>query len=185
MATKDSTAFPKPVGEVKDAPSFRIAIVKAEWNSSITNAMETAALEELQKAGVPLQGILRSTVPGSFELTSGAQMMLEDTRAEAVICLGCVIQGETRHFDFICQAVAGGLTELGIKYKKTVIFGVLTTNDLEQALSRAGGKLGNKGTEAAAAALKMVSLQRSFFQTKRDIVGFNRSNSIEQASKED
>ena len=101
-----------------------------------------------------------SFVPGSYELTLGAQLQLETQDVDAVICLGCVIQGETRHFDFICDAVAHGITNLNIKYLKPVIFGVLTPNNQQQAIDRAGGKHGNKGDEAAATAIKMLALKQ-------------------------
>ena len=106
--------------------------------------------------GVKKENIIRKDVPGSFELSLGAQWMAEQNKIDAVICLGCVIQGETRHFDFICQAVAHGLTDVGLKYNKPVIFGVLTTDTQKQALDRAGGKHGNKGDEAAMTAIKML-----------------------------
>jgi len=98
-------------------------------------------------------------VPGSFELTGAAELILnKHPHLDGVICLGCIIQGETRHFDFICDAVAHGLTQVGIKHNKPVIFGVLTTNDQQQAIDRAGGKHGNKGDEAAITAIKMAEL---------------------------
>ncbi len=98
-------------------------------------------------------------VPGSFELTLGAQLMAEKKKFDAIICLGCVIQGETKHFDFICNAVANGITQLNIKYNLPVIFGVLTPNSWQQAKDRSGGKHGNKGVEAAITAIKMVALK--------------------------
>ena len=101
-------------------------------------------------------------MPGSFELTLGAQYMAEFTEVDAIICLGCVIQGETRHFDFICDAVAKGITDLNIKYNQPFIFGVLTPENQQQALDRAGGKHGNKGDEAAVTAIKMLALRNSF-----------------------
>lgn len=135
----------------------KIAIVVAEWNEEITEALYEGALTCLKNHGVKKNNILRRTVPGSFELTTGALWMAEKKNVDAVICLGCVIQGETPHFDYICQAVAYGLTEVGIKTKKPVIFGVLTTLNKSQALERAGGKVGNKGEEAALTAIKMLN----------------------------
>ena len=104
------------------------------------------------------ENIVTVSVPGTFELTLGAQSLLEYTDVDAVIVLGCVIQGDTRHFDFICNGVTQGITDLNIKYNQPVIFGVLTTNNLQQAKDRSGGSLGNKGDEAAATALQMVAL---------------------------
>ncbi|MDR2907846.1 MAG: 6,7-dimethyl-8-ribityllumazine synthase [Bacteroidales bacterium] len=139
-----------------DLSQTHIGIVVSEWNEQITNALLQGAMETLLKKGVNLENISVKTVPGSFELTLGAQHLLTDG-CDAVICLGCVIQGETRHFDFICDAVANGITNLNIKYNTPVIFGVLTTNDLQQAIDRSGGKHGNKGVEAAITALKMLN----------------------------
>jgi 6,7-dimethyl-8-ribityllumazine synthase len=116
-------------------------------------------METLLKHGVTAENILSVAVPGSFELTGAAEILLKKhAELDAVICLGCVIQGDTKHFDFICDAVAQGVTNVGIKYSKPVIFGVLTTNDLQQALDRSGGKHGNKGDEAAITAIKMAHL---------------------------
>jgi len=134
---------------------MKIAIVMAEWNEEITEALYEGAREALLAQGVKKQHIIRKNVPGTFELTLGSLWMAEQKNIDAVICLGCVIQGDTPHFDYICQAVSYGITEVSIKTKKPVIFGVLTTLTKQQALERAGGKLGNKGEEAALTALKM------------------------------
>jgi len=128
----------------------------------VTGALMRGAVETLKKHGVFEKDILIRHVPGSFELTLGGQFFAEYTDVDAIILLGCVIQGETRHFDFICQGVTKGATDLNIKYNLPVIFGLLTTQNQQQALDRAGGKLGNKGDEAAVTALKMVALQSSF-----------------------
>lgn len=142
--------------------SFQIAIVVAEWNAKITGALYEGALQTLLKHGVEEDDILTYSVPGSFELTAAADMLLNNKpHLDAVICLGCVIQGDTKHFDFICDAVAQGITNVGIKYSKPVIFGVLTTNDEQQAIDRSGGKHGNKGDEAAITALKMVDFMKA------------------------
>lgn len=134
----------------------RIAIVVAEWNEEITGAMFESAFDTLRSHGVKKENIIRKDVPGSFELTLGALWMAEEKKIDAVICLGCVIQGETAHFDYICQAVAYGITRVGLKTKKPVAFGVLTTLNKQQALERAGGKYGNKGEEAALTVIKML-----------------------------
>jgi 6,7-dimethyl-8-ribityllumazine synthase len=135
----------------------KFAVVVAEWNEEITEALYQGAVSCLLAHGVKKQNIIRKNVPGTFELTLGAQWMADKKDIAAVICLGCVIQGDTPHFDYICQAVAYGITEVNLKTKKPVIFGVLTTLTHEQALERAGGKLGNKGEEAALTALKMLN----------------------------
>jgi len=136
----------------------RIAVIVAEWNDEITEAMFQAAVETLIDHGIKKSNIIRSDVPGSFELTLGSLWMAEKKDIDAVICLGCVIQGDTPHFDYICQAVAYGITEVSIRTRKPVIFGVLTTLNKKQALERAGGKLGNKGEEAALTAIRMLNL---------------------------
>jgi len=153
-------AGPLKSGKVKSSINLskvKVAIVVAEWNEEITGAMYDGAVSSLIKNGVKKENILRKNVPGSFELTLGALWMAEEKSMSAVICLGCVIQGETPHFDYICQAVAYGITEVGLKTKKPVIFGVLTTLNKQQALDRAGGKHGNKGEEAALTALQMLN----------------------------
>ncbi|RZK83068.1 MAG: 6,7-dimethyl-8-ribityllumazine synthase [Pedobacter sp.] len=144
---------------IPNGKDFKIAIAVAEWNAEITGALYNGALETLLKHGVTEDNILSIAVPGSFELTSAADLLLQKhSDLDAVICLGCVIQGDTKHFDFICDAVANGITQVSVKHSKPVIFGVLTTNDQQQAIDRAGGKHGNKGDEAAITALKMADL---------------------------
>jgi len=145
--------------KVPSAKKMKFAVVYAEWNSEVTNALRDGAIKSLVKHGADKKNIMVHVVPGSFELTLGAQYMAEHTKADAIICLGCVIQGETRHFDFICGAVANGVTQLNIKYNKPFIFGVLTTDNQKQAVDRAGGKHGNKGDEAAVTAIKMLHLK--------------------------
>lgn len=142
---------------LKDVSTKRFALIVSEWNDSVTESLYAGAVQTLLANGVVRENIVRKDVPGSFELTLAAQWMAQKEEVDAVICLGCVIQGETKHFDFICQAVAHGITEVGLKYNKPVIFGVLTPNNQKQALDRAGGKHGNKGDEAAYTALKMLS----------------------------
>jgi 6,7-dimethyl-8-ribityllumazine synthase len=143
------------------AKGMKIAIVYSEWNLAITKGLRKGAYNILVKSGIDKKDIVEHTVPGSFELTLGAQFFAKQKKIDAVICLGCIIQGETRHFDFICDAVANGITALNLKYNKPVIFGVLTTNNIQQAKERAGGKHGNKGDEAAITAIKMVHFKNS------------------------
>lgn len=139
-----------------DLSSKTVAIVVASWNEEITEALYEGAFNALMKGGVQKHNIIRKDVPGSFELSLGGLWMAERKDIDAVICLGCVIQGDTPHFDYICQAVAYGITEAGLKTRKPVIFGVLTTLNKTQALERAGGKFGNKGEEAAITAIEML-----------------------------
>lgn len=153
-------AGPLKSGKVKSEVNLsrkKFAIVVAEWNEEITEALYEGAVASLLSNGVKKSNILRKTVPGSFELSLGGLWMAEEKGVDAVICLGCVIQGETPHFDYICQAVANGVTQAGLKTRKPVIFGVLTTLNKQQALDRAGGKYGNKGEEAALTAIKMLN----------------------------
>lgn len=142
---------------IPDGSAFKFAIAVAEWNAEVTGSLYNGAYQTLLKHGVLAENIISVPVPGSFELTSAADILLNKHQdLDGVICLGCVIQGETRHFDFICDAVANGVAQVSIKYSKPVIFGVLTTNDQQQAVDRAGGKHGNKGDEAAITAIKMA-----------------------------
>jgi 6,7-dimethyl-8-ribityllumazine synthase len=160
MATKNLSEY--DLNTVPDGKEMKFGIVVSEWNYEVTGALARGAVETLKKHGVLDENIIVKHVPGSFELTIGGQFFAEYTDVEAIILLGCVIQGETRHFDFICQGVTKGATDLNIKYNLPVIFGLLTTENQQQALDRAGGKLGNKGDEAAITAIKMVSLQNDF-----------------------
>lgn len=135
----------------------KFAIVVARWNEEITEALYEGAVSSLVSHGVKKNHIIRKNVPGTFELSLGGLWMAEEKEIDAVICLGCVIQGDTPHFDYICQAVAYGITEAGLKSRKPVIFGVITTLNKQQALDRAGGKYGNKGEEAALTAIQMLN----------------------------
>lgn len=145
---------------VPDAGKMRFGIVVSDWNHQITGALLSGAKETLMKHGATENNIIVRHVPGSFELTLGAQFLAEYDDLDAVICLGCVIQGETPHFTYICQSVTQGITQLNLEYNIPFIFGVLTTLNIEQAIERSGGKHGNKGDEAAITAIKMAALQR-------------------------
>lgn len=146
--------------KVPSAGQMRFGIVVSEWNDNITMAMCKGAVETLINHGALDENIEISYVPGSFELSLGSQLMAKREDIDAVIALGCVIQGETRHFDFICQGVTYGITQVSLKYDKPVIFGVITSDNLQQAIDRSGGKHGNKGVEAAVTAIKMVALNK-------------------------
>ncbi len=147
--------------KVPDASQMKFGIVVSEWNADVTGKLLEGCFDTLVKHGAKKENIKISWVPGSFELTYGAKLYAEHGEPDAIIALGCVIQGETRHFDFVCQGVTNGITELNIHYNVPVIFGVLTTDNQQQALDRAGGKHGNKGDEAAVTAIKMINLQLS------------------------
>lgn len=145
-----------------DHQQDRVVIVVSKWNDGVTEALYQGALQVLLDQGLRPENILRFDVPGSFELPAGAELALSKyPKLDGVICLGCLIQGETRHFEFIAQAVSQGVMRVGLDHRKPVIFGVLTTDTQAQADDRAGGKLGNKGAEAAVALLEMFDLQRS------------------------
>jgi 6,7-dimethyl-8-ribityllumazine synthase len=159
MSTADKNLSSYDKASVPGAGPFRFGIVVAEWNSEITEALYEGAFCALIECGAEKENIIRLNVPGSFELTSGAKFLVEHEKIHAVICLGCVIQGETRHFEFICNAVSHGLTLLAVRFSIPFIFGVLTTDNQQQAKDRAGGKHGNKGTEAAITAIKMAALK--------------------------
>jgi 6,7-dimethyl-8-ribityllumazine synthase len=151
---KNLSVFNTPIQ--KSVSDFHFGIVVSEWNEQITESMYEGSVQTIVSMGGDRDKIHRMNVPGSFELSLGAQKMAARSNIDAVICIGCVIQGETRHFDFICDAVANGITSVALKYDKPVVFGVLTTQNMQQAVDRSGGKYGNKGDEAGATAVKML-----------------------------
>ena len=156
----------KNLSQHSNTPDFKnknvnIGIVVSEWNETITNALKEGALAFLHEAGIAPKNISIYSTPGSYELPfAAAQIIDTENFIDAVICLGCIIQGETRHFEFISQAVANGIMRVSLDYDIPVIFGVLTCDTMEQAQERAGGKHGNKGVEAAYSCLKMIELQQ-------------------------
>jgi 6,7-dimethyl-8-ribityllumazine synthase len=157
MSTSDLSGYDP--ASVPDAGKMRFGIVVSDWNHDITHALLEGATKTLKKHGATDNNIVIKHVPGSFELTLGAQFFAEYDDLDAIICLGCIIQGETPHFTYICQSVTYGITKLNLEYNIPFIFGVLTTLNYEQARDRAGGKHGNKGDEAAVTAIKMAALQ--------------------------
>lgn len=156
MATAYHKLSDYDFNSVPDASKMKFGIVVSEWNTNITGALLEGVVRTLKKHGAKEEYILIRTVPGSFELTFGAKQMKEYTKVDAVIALGCVVRGETPHFEYICKGVTEGLVQLNTKGDVPVIYGLLTTNTMEQAEERAGGKLGNKGDECAVTAIKMV-----------------------------
>ncbi len=149
--------------KLPDVNHRRFAILVSEWNAEVTEALFNGAYQTLLQYGAKPENIIRANVPGSYELSLGAQWFAQRDDIDAVIALGCVIQGETKHNDYINHAVAQGLTNVALKTGRPVIFGVLTPNDQQQALDRAGGKHGNKGDEAAITAIKMLGLQEQVY----------------------
>lgn len=158
MATANKNLSDYDKTTIPNAKTFRFGIVVSEWNDSITEGLYQGAYDTLIEHGVLQENIVRWDVPGSYELIYGSKKMQEQM-VNAVIAIGSVIQGETKHFDFVCEAVSQGIKDLNILHDTPVIFCVLTDNNLQQAIERSGGKHGNKGTEAAVAAIKMAHLR--------------------------
>ncbi len=157
MATALSNLSDFNAEEVPSGENYSVALVVAEWNSQITENLFLGAKQALIACGVKEENLHRTNVPGSFELVFGAKKALEK-QVDAVIVIGSVIQGETKHFDFVCQGVTQGIVSLNLSAKQPVVFCVLTDNTLQQAIDRSGGQHGNKGVEAAVTALKMITL---------------------------
>lgn len=162
MATALHNLSEYELEKVPSGKGLRFGIVVSEWNYPVTSNLLEGAYQTLLKFDVAVGDIIVDTVPGSFELTYGAKLQIEKANVDAVIILGCVIQGETPHFTFVCEGVTQGVTDLNLRYDTPVIFGLLTTNTLEQAKARSGGRHGNKGDEAAVTALKMVALNKKY-----------------------
>ena len=159
MATANQNLSAYDKTTIPNAKPFRFGIVVSEWNSTITEGLLKGAMEALVDCGAKENNIMTWHVPGSFELIYGSKKMIE-MQVDAVIAIGCVIQGETKHFDFVCEGVTQGIKDLNVKSDTPVIFCVLTDNNMQQSIDRSGGKHGNKGTEAAIAAIKMAELRR-------------------------
>lgn len=161
MATSEKNLSSYDKNTIPNAKNFRFGIVVSEWNPSITEGMFQGAFDALLDCGAIKENIVRWNVPGSFELIYGCKKMTQSyDMLDCIIAIGSVIQGETRHFDFVCEAVAQGIKDLNVKGDIPVVFCVLTDNTLQQAIDRSGGKHGNKGTEAAIAAVKMAQLRK-------------------------
>lgn len=156
--------------EIPSAKGFRFAIVCSEWNNEITNQLTVGCIKTLEKHGAKNSNIKVFHVPGSFELTFACSELVKSKNFDAIIAIGCIIEGETRHFEFIAAAVANGITQLNALRSVPVIFGVLTPANQQQAIDRAGGKFGNKGVEAAITAIKMIALKMSIRKKKFKIL---------------
>ncbi len=154
---------------IPSAEELKFGIVVSDWNKEITHALYEGCYDTLIKHGAKPDNIFTSQVPGAFELTVGARICAQSKIPDAVICLGCVIKGETAHNEYINQAVATGLTNMSIASGKPFIFGLLTPNDMQQAKDRAGGKYGNKGVEAAVTAIRMADLRKSIGKSGKKI----------------
>ena len=160
MATVNKNLSEYDKNSIPNAKDFRFGIVVSEWNDSITEGLYRGAIEALLENQVPAQHIIRWNVPGSFELIYGSKKMLQTQNVDAVIAIGCVIQGQTKHFDFVCEGVTQGIKDLNVQTDIPVIFCVLTDNTIQQSIDRSGGIHGNKGTEAAIAAIKMAYIRQ-------------------------
>ena len=159
MATENKNLSQYDKKIIPNAESLRFGIITSQWNEQITYGMRNGAIDTLKDCGAIDDNILLWEVPGSFELVHAAKRMLNTNEVDAIIVIGCVIQGETRHFDFVCQGVTQGIAQLNAEQSKVpIIFCVLTDNTFQQSLDRSGGKLGNKGVEAAITAIKMAVL---------------------------
>ena len=159
MATTNNNLSDFNKDSLPDSSNMKIGIVVSKWNNKITDGLYNGAFTTLIESGLSENNIEKIEVPGSFELIFGAKI-LSRKDVDAIICLGSVIQGETKHFDYVCQAVSNGIKDLNISLNIPVIFGVLTDNTMEQAVNRSGGKHGNKGVEAAVTAINMVHLNQ-------------------------
>jgi len=166
MATENKNLSQYDKNTIPNAKDFRFGIVVSEWNETITEGLFNGAKTALLDCGALEENIIRWNVPGSFELIFAAKKMLEHKDLDCVIVIGSVIKGETMHFDFVCEGVTQGIKDLNVNYNTPTIFCVLTDNTMQQSIDRSGGKHGNKGTEAAIAAIKMAALKRDIFQNK-------------------
>lgn len=161
MATAGNNLSDYDRSKVPNAKEFRFGIVVAEWNEKITEGLFQGAFDALKENGVINENIVRWNVPGSFELVYGCKKMIQSyDMLDAIIAVGSVIQGETKHFDFVCQAVSEGIKDLNVLHDIPVIFCVLTDQNMQQAIDRSGGKHGNKGSEAGVTAIKMAQLRK-------------------------
>ena len=161
MATANKNLSEYDKNTIPDTKGFRFGIVVSEWNEDITTGLYKGAVAALLENGVQENNIITWNVPGSFELIYGSKRMIQTQNVDAVIAIGSVIQGETKHFDFVCEAVAQGIKDLNVQTDVPVVFCVLTDNTLQQAIDRSGGIHGNKGTEAAIVAIKMAFLRKT------------------------
>jgi 6,7-dimethyl-8-ribityllumazine synthase len=170
MATANKNLSEYDRNTIPNAKDFRFGIVVSEWNETVTEGLFKGAFDTLTDCGALPENIIRWNVPGSFELVYGAKKMIETQKIDAVITIGCVIKGETMHFEFVCEGVTQGVKDLNVMTDVPVIFCVLTDNNLQQSLDRSGGAHGNKGTEAGITAIKMAQLRKASKNTKP--VGF-------------
>jgi 6,7-dimethyl-8-ribityllumazine synthase len=159
MATKNKNLSSFDLKAVPSGSGKKIGLVISEWNAEITEGLKKGAIDVLEACGTSVKDILIEYVPGTFELPLGSQFLLESTDVDAVVAIGCVVRGETAHFDYVCQGATQGIQDVSLRFNKPVMFCVLTDDTIQQSRDRSGGKYGNKGTEAAVGALKMLGLK--------------------------
>ncbi len=164
MATAIKNLSHYDINSIPDATNMRFGIVVSEWNEKITKGLLAGALTALKENGAKEDNIIVQFVPGSFELPLGAQHLFEAKSVDGVVCLGSVIQGETKHFDFVCNGTTQGIMDVSLKYDRPVIFGLLTDNTMQQAIDRSGGKFGNKGIDCAIACIKMIDAKQQLMK---------------------
>ena len=172
MATENKNLSEYNKDVVPNGAGFKIGIVVSEWNYNVTGNLLKGALEAFADNGVKEENIIVKHLPGTYELPLGSQLLLEHKELDGVLAIGSVIQGETKHFDFVCEAATQGIKDVSLKYNKPVIFCVLTDNTMQQAIDRSGGKHGNKGIECAVACLKMIGLQKDLTKPTERKMGF-------------
>jgi len=171
MATANKNLSHLESVPLSEPSKIKIGIVVSEWNESITNNLLEGAISALKENKIAEKNIIVHRVPGTFELPLGAQYLLENNLVHGVITIGCVIQGETKHFDFVCQGATQGIVQVGLRYNKPVSFCVLTDENKQQSIDRSGGKHGNKGIECAISCLKMIQLKEEI-QKPSGNIGF-------------
>jgi 6,7-dimethyl-8-ribityllumazine synthase len=169
MAKKKKNLSEIKLPQLPDMSEKVVGLVVSEWNDGITFSMANACRTTLENHGIKNGNIHEIKVPGAFELPMGARLLSATEKLDSIICIGCVIKGETKHDEYISNAVASGIMNLGLASGKPIVFGVLTPNNMEQAMDRAGGKHGNKGVEAATTALKMMALAQETKLSKQKI----------------
>ena len=169
MAIKGKNLSKKEQFPISNPEKIKIGIVVSQWNQTITDRLLNGAKSVLLNSKIPAENIIIKHVPGTFELPLGAQYLFEKNMVDGIICIGCVIQGETKHFDYVCQGATNGIMSIGLRYNKPATFCVLTDQNEQQSIDRSGGKHGNKGTECAISCLKMIELNKDISSPDKKI----------------
>ncbi len=169
MATKGKNLSKEQLVSFSNPEKIKIGVVVSEWNEDITSRLLNGVLETLHLNKIKKENITVHHVPGTFELPLGAQYLFENNLVDGIICVGCVIQGETKHFDYVCEGATNGIMQVSLRYNKPTSFCVLTDSNKQQSIDRSGGKHGNKGVECAVACLKMLNLKTEINKPKSKI----------------